>query len=154
MTISLAHFEDVFRVLDRALVTALGGSESFAESPPIGTTVAITDPDTWERRANDVVVIKGKIWVIRGCATYPEARTQGAYLSSQMQLAERACQDAYNTLPQFLKGQTINFVQTINAGYNSWPIEVSGKLQNALQETPWLVQIRPGFEMGLSVPIY
>lgn len=151
---TLEQVEALLKAMDQALVTALGASTTFAEYPPAGTTVAITDPNQWNRTNNDHVIIKGNIWVIRGCETYPEARSQGIYLSNQMRAAEYACQQAYNDMPASIKGMSISFVQLPGGGYNSWPIEIVGKLENALQQTPWIVQIRPAFEMGLLAPIY
>ena len=99
-------------------------------------------------------MVQGNVWVIYGSDKYLDARAQGIYLSGQMRKAEYACQLAYNTLPASLQGQNISFVHMADTQFNSWNIEMSGKLENSHQETPWIVQIRPAFEMGLNVPIY
>jgi hypothetical protein len=154
MTINPDRLKLMLRTIDDALISTLGASSTFAEEPAVGVTVAITDPNRWERLDQDRVMVQGNIWVMHGALTYPEARYWGLWLSSQMRRAEHACQMAYNQLPASLKGQTISFVHLPDASFNSWNIEMSGKLQNAHQETPWIVQIRPGFEMGLNDPIY
>jgi len=148
------EIKNVFKILDNALITALGASTSFAEEPPPGVTVAIIDPNRWDRTDNDHVLIKGNIWVIYGATDYLDARSRGMFLSSQMRKAEQACQSAFMTIPRHLMGKNISFTHMPNGSYGSWNLEISTKLENAHQEAPALVQIRPQFELGLVDPLY
>jgi hypothetical protein len=143
----------LFPVLDRALVTALGSSATFNESPAAGEIVAITNPTRWNRLNDDLVQISGTIWIVAGASTFPEARARLIDLSSRISHVEMELRKAIQDLAQIRPylSPDINLAKSRTGQYPAWDLEITAREDNAHQEAPWTGQIRPGFELDVAI---